>query len=441
MDAKPVPFQVTRRGTNSFSVTFPETPICTKEQNLPVRDILRDNWQSFAKDHNYSPHQEIVAMRMAGCKTGAFGYTISACPNCGDVVCYASSCGDRNCPSCQLAKQLKWKERRASEIIPGVPYYHIVFTAPHELLPLFQANVKVASSLYFAAVAETLRGLLMDSKYLGAEPAILLTLHTWNQRLSPHWHVHALVSGAGLTKEGELRVLPTPKDSKDAPPFLIPERVLSARFRTLFVRALNKFYKKGDLYFPDSIAELKDPNNWHSFSEKLFKKKWVSHVAGSCPDDTHVVEYLARYIFRTAVSNSRVEYDGKMVTLHYKVKNEETGRRDRNRVEVMTPEEFINRLISHILPKGVQRTRGYGLWSNSSKKEKLAIAFEKAGSSFHVSAVTSLHVLQVLRKKHPDLGLCPSCKSELKVVGRSHPGDTSFSGAIPSPQRNVPLLS
>ena len=219
---------------------------------------------------NLSPEQKKLIHDIQQCRTSACGFRIDLCTECGTTRFSYNSCGNRNCPVCGAWKKEAWIDTRSSEVIDA-PYYHAVFTCPHELSPLILANQKLLYALYQKCAGAAIMELAADEKYLGAMPGVILVLHTWNQELLFHPHVHALISGGGLAADGSLRTLDT--DS-----FFIPESVLSAMFRGKFLDALEKAWKAGKLVLNGENEKLRNACIWNKFRDGLYRKKWVAYV-------------------------------------------------------------------------------------------------------------------------------------------------------------------
>jgi hypothetical protein len=237
----------------------------------------------------------------------------------------------------------------------------VVFTLPEGLRPLALRNQKVVYSLLFKAVSETLTELARDSKHLGAEIGFMAILHTWSQTLIDHPHLHCLVTGGGLSLDGN-RWLRSRKE------FFIPVKVLSSLFRGKFLDGLKKLYEAEELKFPGQIEELKDPPAFKRFLTNLYHQAWVVYCRPPLKHPEKVVDYLGRYTHRVALSNDRlVKMEDNRVTFRWR------DSADNNKIKWLTLEafEFIRRFLLHVLPNQFVKIRYYGILSHRSRKGKL----------------------------------------------------------------------
>ena len=332
------------------------------------------------------------------CKTGTVGLNTETCPNCGTVTTHFNSCRNRNCPNCQAIPKEKWVDQRTSEIIDG-PYYHVVFTVPAELNPLFYANQSLLYALIHRCSSETILQLAADRKYLGAVPGIIQVLHTWGQKLNYHPHIHAIVTGAGL-------YLGCRYAKNQRKGFFIPVKVLSRKFRGKFLDHLKRLSESGELHFPKSCASLEDPLKWTFFCNKLYSMDWNCFIKQTFNGNGNAIEYLGRYTHKIAISNSRIlSVDGKMVT--FKARDYKTGNQE---IVTISCVEFARRFLMHVLPAGFQKIRYYGLFCNRFKSKNLSVIFNIQGSRKFLSKLQGLSspeiILAVFGK---DVTICPHC--------------------------------
>ena len=353
-----------------------------------------------------SEEQKKLIIDIQQCRTSACGFRVEVCTECGTAKFSYNSCGNRNCPVCGTWKKEAWIDARASEVIDA-PYYHAVFTCPHELSPIILANQKLLYSLYQKCVGKTIVELAADEKYLGAKPGVILVLHTWNQELLYHPHVHALISGGGLAADGSLRTMD--KDS-----FFIPESVLSAMFRGKFLDLLEQAWQNGDLILEGKNQKLKNPYAWKAFRDSLYQKKWVAHVKETFNGKGNAIEYLGRYVFKAAISDYRIlNVTEDCVTITVRGKD---GRQ--SQTASMTPGEFIRRFLLHVLPKGFQKVRYYGFLANGVRKDRLTKIFNLQGYRKYIQKYKGMNAAQIiLARFHKDIRSCPCCgKNESFVL-------------------------
>ena len=263
------------------------------------------------------------------------------------------SCGNRHCPKCQALAKERWVAAQVAEVLP-VEHFHVVFTLPHAINAV--APTSCVDNLLFACASQTLLTFARDPKWLGAEPAITMILHTWDQRLRVHRHVHCLISGGGLTSEGMW--------VNAKPHFLFPVRALSRVFRGKFIAALADGLNTGELRLPPGQAP-------DALLAELTRQEWVVYAKPPFAGPAQVLAYLGRYTHRTAIGNQRlVALEDGQVTFRWR----DRAHADKERVMTLPAEDFIHRFLLHVLPKGFQRIRHYGLLANRHKAACLAQA-------------------------------------------------------------------
>ncbi len=295
------------------------------------------------------------------CRTPAMGGHLEACDHCDAMVARYHSCRDRHCPKCQTLTKERWIEARNAELL-ATPYYHLVFTLPHALNPLIQGNSHCLYDLLFKAASETLLTFGRDRRWVGGEIGITLVLHTWGQNLGQHVHVHGLVTGGGLTSDGQ-------KWRSAQKRFLFPVKALSKVFRAKYLELLAHAGRQGKLRFGGSTQPLADRLVFAAFIANLKSSDWIVYAKAPFAGPRQVVAYLGRYTHRVAISNERV-----LGLENGKVRFRWRDYRDRSTIKVMQLDaaEFIRRFLLHILPHGFMRIRHYGLFANRHRKAKLA---------------------------------------------------------------------
>ena len=278
----------------------------------PIRDIFRKFYPEFEEGHPALAKEERKAAEcIMRCKTGELGYNAGICEECGAPVVHAVSCNNRSCPCCQSPLEKKWEAERNTELIEGISYYHVVFTVPHDLNPLFRPNMALLLNLLFRCVQETLLPLCADPKFMGAKPGIISVLHTWGQKLNFHPHLHLCISGGGITPSGQF------VETKHKG-FFLPEAVIADMFRGKFLCSLKELYSEGRLDLSGS-EHLKEKEEWSRYINKLFAKRWLPFVKETFNGKGNAIRYLARYSYRTAIANSRiVSVSDETVTFRYK---------------------------------------------------------------------------------------------------------------------------
>lgn len=330
---------------------------------LEVADVIRQYGDAYLEryGHTLSGVQHRALRAISLCRTAHLGGHKTRCERCGHQEMAYNSCRNRHCPKCHGTAQAAWLAARQSEVLE-VPYVHVVFTLPHLLSPLTLQNPRLLYDRLFRTVAQSLLDIARDPKHLGAELGILAVLHTWSQTLHHHPHIHCLIPAGGLAPEGNRWVACRPN-------FFLPVKVLSRRFRHLFLKTLESAYRQQKLTFEGRCQEVAAPKSWQCFLCTLRDTEWVVHAKAPMRQSRHLLKYLARYSHRVAISNPRlVDIEEGKVT--FKWKDYKHG----HRLRTMTLEaiEFIRRFLLHVLPRGFQRIRHYGLLANKVRQAKLA---------------------------------------------------------------------
>jgi Putative transposase/Transposase zinc-binding domain len=303
-----------------------------------------------------------VFNRLASCRTEALGGHVLACTHCGEITYHYHSCGDRHCPSCGGSKRASWLARQQRDLLP-VPYFHVVFTLPHELSALVLGNRKMLYNLLFAAAQGTLLTIGADPKHLGARLGAIMVLHTWGQQLEHHPHIHALVPGGGLSKDGTAWVASRPK-------FLASVKVLGRLFRRKYLEGLHELYATGQLRFGGSTELLQSKTAFQAWLKRLRRKDWIVYAKKPFAGPEVLLKYLTRYTHRVALSNRRlVRISGDEVTLTWK------DYRDAGRCKEMTLSgvELLRRFALHVMVKNFVRVRQCGLLAHRGRHQRLAL--------------------------------------------------------------------
>lgn len=299
-------------------------------------------------------------------------------------------------------------DKRRAEVIDS-PYFHVVFTLPHELNPLIYCNQKLLYGLLHRCSAETLLELSADKKWLGATPGIIQVLHTWNQELDYHVHMHCIVSGGGITKDMKIR-----KSSKD---FFIPTEVLRDKFKGKYMALLASLYDRGSLNFSSSCEKLRNSYHWKEWKNNLYEKDWCPYIKETFNGFGNAIEYLGRYTHKIAISNSRIlSVAEDEVT--FSARGKKSG--EPKRIITLKNEEFIRRYLMHVLPSGFQKVRYYGFLNNRMKTKNLKLIFKLQGHQRFKRRFTDMTIAELLKMVwNFDICICPKCsRSTMKQLGR-----------------------
>ena len=383
--------------------------------NYKIQKIFEFSYEDFSKECSFQSDVQLKAARaILQCKSGKLGMNFSQCDDCGHVAVHNNSCRNRNCPNCQAVLKELWVDKRRAEVIDS-PYFHVVFTLPHELNSLIYCNQSLLYSLLHRCSSETLLELSSDKKYLGATPGIIQVLHTWNQELGYHVHVHCIVSGGGLTKERTLR-----NSSKN---FFIPIKVLRDKFKGKFLAHLDSLYQKKHLHFSVSCHLLQNLENWKQFKNTLYEKDWCPYIKETFNGFGNAIEYLGRYTHKIAISNNRIlSVSDSEVTFSARGKTPSSPKR----MITLSNIEFIRRYLMHVLPFGFQKIRYYGFLNNRMKAQNLKIIFKFQGKQRFKRRYFDLSVAELLKLVwNIDICLCPVCgQAGMKQLGRCHASST-----------------
>jgi len=327
---------------------------------VELADIFRQHGPAYRQAHPIPLQQWRLMQAIETCRTAVLGGSVEWCDRCHYEHIRYRSCRNRHCPKCQGLARARWLQQRTAELLP-VEYFHVVFTVPEPLAEIAFYNPKVLYHILFRTAAQTLRTIAGDPRHLGAEIGFFAVLHTWVQNLHLHPHLHCVVPGGGLSPDGEW--------ISCRPGFFLPVRVLSRLFRRLFLEALAQAYAQGRLQFFGDLQPLRDAERFSQWREPLKTAEWVVYAKPPFAGPTQVLQYLARYTHRVAISNQRLLAltDGR-VSFRWK----DYRHPQRPKVMTLSAEEFIRRFLLHTLPKGFQRIRYYGFCANAHRAENLA---------------------------------------------------------------------
>jgi Putative transposase/Transposase zinc-binding domain len=328
-----------------------------------VRRKGRQFLQRFKAVLNY---QQLKAYRaVKRCRTAALGGHRDKCEECPYEGPFSyNSCRSRCCPKCQAQARRRWLQIQQRDLL-NTNYFHVVFTLPHELNPLALTSRRLLLDLLFDVSSQTLLEVAANPKRLGAEVGFLSILHTWGSNLLPHYHIHTVVPGGGLSADHKRWI------HTSHPMFLLPVPVLRTVFRKKFLAGLCHLYRKGLLNLRGSAAALRDPASFEQLINKLGKKNWYVHAEPPFGGPQHVLRYLGRYTHRMAISNHRITaFDGERVSFLWR----DYAHGGKQRVMTLDAVNFLCRFFLHVLPKGFVRIRRYGLLSNRFRKQLLPLA-------------------------------------------------------------------
>ena len=363
------------------------TPLIkTQKPRLQIADILRNHIADYLDTYPLSPQQYKIVFHLLNCRTAKLGGHLERCDHCATERIMYHSCRNRHCPKCQQIPRERWLEARKSEILP-ITYFHLVFTLPHQLNPIILKNKSLMFNILFKAVSETLT--TFGENEVGGKLGFVAVLHTWDQKLKAHFHLHCLVAGGAVCSKTK-RWVPCKNN------YLFNQEALSLVFRGKFIDRLKRAIHQGKLHVD---------GQYQQFKNSLYKHKWVVSVRPPINQPQHVLEYLARYTHRVAIANSRITAlkDG-MVSFRYKDRKNNSFKQS-----TISAVEFIRRFLLHTLPHGFFRIRHYGFLANRNRTDNLNVIRQllKLPSQLPKMAHSLQHMMRKLTGI--DITLCPCC--------------------------------
>lgn len=362
-----------------------------------VADIFRRYGETYRATQPVPPAHDKVLHDLTVCRTAQLGGHTEQCAQCGFERYAYNSCRNRHCPKCQTLTRAQWVEDRQAELLP-VPYFHCVFTLPHALNPLVLGNKRPLLTLLFRAASQTL--LQFGRQNLGGQLGGLLVLHTWDQQLGAHFHVHCLVPAGALADDGT-RWRPT------HPQFLFPVQALGQVFRGKFLDGLRQPRIAGTLTCTEETADLGTPRGFKQLIDQLYTKEWVVYAKKPFAGPAQILDYVGRYTHRVAISNNRITAvrDGQ-VCFTYRNRRQGGG----IQTLALDAHEFIRRFLLHVVPYGFPRVRHIGFLANRCKAQTLRQCRQLLGQTPDAPARSKKTVAEWMGQlTGTDITRCPSC--------------------------------
>jgi hypothetical protein len=314
------------------------------------------------------------------------------------------TCRNRHCPKCQTQARDRWLAARRAELLP-TPYAHVVFTVPHQLAPLALQNKQVMYSLLLRCSAQTLMEIAADPKHLGAEIGFFSVLHTWNQKLQHHPHVHCVVAAGGLSPDHAH--WKRPRSTR----FFLPERVLSEVFRGKFLESLREAYASGELVFHGILSGLIQPKLFRSLVHQLHGLRWVAYCKPPFGGPDQVLRYLGAYTHRVAISNHRlVSLQDHKVTFRWR----DSAHKNKKRLLTLQVDEFLRRFLLHVLPRGFVRIRHFGFLASRHRGILLPLCRQVLSAEPDIAPAPS----GKMQTGSTPLWTCPVCGGSMVVIER-----------------------
>lgn len=362
---------------------------------LELADIFHHYSHDYIKSHPLHTQQYKAIRAIMACRTAKLGGHMSRCDSCNYEKISYNSCRNRHCPKCQSMQKERWIRARQAELLP-VEYFHVVFTLPHALNPLAQGRPTLIYNMLFQAASETLLSFSSNPKWLGAKPSITMVLHTWAQNVSQHLHVHCIVSGGGLTKSNEW------KNCKKK--FLFPVRALSKVFRGKYLEKLKLSLSNKKVHLPKGFTNSVTIKN---FMAPLYKTDWVVYAKPPFAGPEQVLAYLGRYTHKIAISNQRlISMQNNNITFKWR----DYADNNKSKIMILNSHEFIRRYLLHVLPKGFQRLRHYGILANRFKKANLNQARQALNQPQYIEVINESIDEIMFKVTGEDITICPRCR-------------------------------
>jgi hypothetical protein len=373
---------------------------------LEVADLVRSAGTAFIeRNRQWIRWTHIkVLLAITRCRTAALGGHVDECTRCGHrtTISY-NSCRNRHCPKCQTGARERWLQARQRELLPS-PYVHVVFTLPPQLAALALQNKKVVYGLLLRASAETLLEVARNPRHLGAKIGFFSVLHTWNQKLQLHPHVHCVAAAGGLSPDHNHWI-------RSHPRFFLPIPVLRRVFRGKFVAGIKSAFHRGQLHLSGNLAPLAQPKIFASWLRPLFRKNWIVYCKPPFGGPEYVLQYLARYTHRVAISNHRlVSSANQEVTFRWR----DSADNNQQKLMTLSLDQFLSRFLLHLLPKGFVRIRSFGFLANRRRSALLPLCWQALSSV----PEPQNELKTSSRHEPPPLWLCPNCGAPMIVIER-----------------------
>ena len=375
---------------------------------LTLQEIFCASYPAYERTHALPAHVRRAARAILQCRTAALGGHVQACPDGHVSRVWYNACRHRSCPQCAFLQTERWLARQQARLL-ACDHSHVIFTLPHDLNPLWRANVPVMTTLLFQAVRDTLGTLLADPKYLGAQPGMIAALHTWSQTLVLHPHLHCLVTGGGLTAAGQWVAVRNG--------FLLPVRVVMAVFRGKMLAALRQARAREALVLPEGMR----PQQVRNLLKRLGhaqKTPWNVHIRERYRHGAGVVTYLARYLRGGPLKNARlVGWDGACVTFTYRARQEGGDARPAaSQRMTLSVADFLQRWLLYVPVPQTRVVRCYGLYQHTHA-EALAVCRVALGHPPVVAPVCLDWQTRCAQRGEAHPERCPTCGQLLVCTG------------------------
>jgi len=363
---------------------------------ISLQEIMKKAYNAYEQAHKLPHHIRNAAWALMKCRTAELGGHVQACPEGHYQRQWYNSCRHRVCPQCNWLQIEQWLQRQKERLLT-CGHYHMIFTLPHELNPIWLLNVRNMTNLLFTCVRDTLYEFFLDTRHIGGRPGIIAALHTWSQTMVLHPHVHCLITEGGLTND--LRWAGTRQKG-----YLLPVRAVMAVFRGKLLASIDKAVERGEL----SLPEVMTIQRWRNLKNKLGRKKWNVHIRERYEHGRGILIYLSRYLRGGAMSNRRItSYTEQGVAFRHRSAEASKG-------DIMTlpVAEFIRRYLLHVPEPHTKVVRSYGLYAPTARD-----ALSVCRAAFGQDAVNESDVVEwqsfceTRGDEHPER--CPICGCRL----------------------------
>lgn len=411
-----------------------------------LRDFFRDYFPEYCRTHQVDDEKRKIMNSLMVCRTGELGYSILTCEECGTTEYYPCSCGSRYCPSCGTLEQMRWIAKQEACLIPGIPYYHLVFTVPHDLNALIYQNQKDVLNILFSSVKNTILTLSMSRNKI--IPGILMVLHTFGSNLSLHYHLHVLVSGGGLTADHTF--FKKCMSNK----FFLPLKAMMRMYRGKFMAGLKELHDSEKLMYFSESEKYRNTYEWHQLLSLCYTQDWnieirrflspgkghsaktfapyvsrkmisdsqvcsigknMSDPEAEEPSSEEAIQYFSNYTHCSAINDSRITgiEDGQ-ISFQYKQYHSKSYEK---KTMTLSAEEFIRRYLLHILPKGFQKVRSAGFLSGCVREKNLKLIHELLAVKYTPSKVKDMNSAElILYFFKEDIRKCTACRKKVRKL-------------------------
>lgn len=334
-----------------------------------MKQVIKYFYSAYRQKYRLSPEQASACQSIRQCQTEALGGYIQSCHHCHYQQTHYCSCTNRHCPLCKQVATKDWLKKQQDNLLP-VPYYHTVFTLPHEFNGWVRLHPQVMYNILFTSVWQTLKAFSMQHRKSKGQLGVTCVLHTWGQNLSQHVHLHCLIPGLTLSLDKQHVNQATKRRLNREGQYLYPIKALQRKYRGKLVSLVRQAYQAGELF------RIKQPQQVKQILGEVMKKTWVIYIKPYLENPQTILQYLSRYTYKIAISNQRIiSVNPQGVKFSYT----DYADNDKRKVMQLDGVEFLRRFLQHVLPKGFMRIRHYGFLANSVRKKRLDVIRQLLG--------------------------------------------------------------